>query len=374
MTRANLENLIGTIYAAAPEPQGWGRVLRELTQLISGSAAGMHVHDSAGTSFTFNADYNNDPAAFGEYVQHYHQINPLIEPLSRLPAGAVVSDRSLVPREILMKTEYAQGYARKFGMGGAAYIAVGREGAHRSCITIIQDIRSEPFSSQQLALLQRLSPHLQRSLALNRRFEALRLAMDAMSGTLDRLEMGVLLLNGSGTVIHANAVGEALLCRRDGLYAVQGKLRCTDPEAEHALETAVRDALTRGFQRGGFVAVKRGEGRRLLTVRVTPLPEGHLLLQSAAAARAIVFITDPEAQAVQQSPAGYIMAAYGLTAAEMRMVEALAAGDTVSEAAAKLGIRLATARNHLNHALAKTGVRRQAELVRLLLSSKVPVR
>ncbi len=67
------------------------------------------------------------------------------------------------------------------------------------------------------------------------------------------------------------------------------------------------------------------------------------------------------------------MAAYGLTAAEMRMAEALSAGDTVREAAEKLGIRVATARNHLNHALAKTGARRQVELVRLLLSSKVPV-
>ncbi len=259
MPPADLEDLIGTIYAAAAQPQGWGRVLREVTQLISGSAAGMHVHNTAGSSFTFHADYNNDPAAFEEYVQHYHQINPLIEPLGRVTVGAVASDRLLVPREKMMETEYAQGYCRKFDLGGAAYIIVGKDGPHLSCLTVVQDFRSEPFSGEQLALLQRLAPHLQHSIALSRRFEALRTAIDAMAGTLDQLETGVLLLNSAGTVIHANAAAEALLRRRDGLCSINGKLCCTDPEAnsctrrraagcaDHQVQARrVRDGKTRG--------------------------------------------------------------------------------------------------------------------------------
>jgi len=42
--------------------------------------------------------------------------------------------------------------------------------------------------------------------------------------------------------------------------------------------------------------------------------------------------------------------------------------------ASRLGISLATARTHLAHVFDKTGTRRQAELVRLLLRSQPAVR
>ena len=374
MSRVDLEDLIGTIYAAAAEPRGWADVLRELTQLISGSCAALHVHSTAGTSFAFDMDYNADPVALAEYAQHYYKINPLMGPLARVPVGATVCDRSLLRWDEFVKCEYYQDYGRRYDMGGSATIVLGGEGAYRSCLGILHRWGAEPFSEEQLALLRRLTPHLQRAIAINRRFDALHAAMDAVAGTLDRLETGVLLLNGFGMVVHANSAAEALLRCKDGLFAVRGKLRAADPAANEALEAAVLDALANRGQRGGFVAITRGEGRRPLPVRVAALPEGHAHLQGASAARAIVFVTVPETEIRQPGTAAAIMAAYGLTAAERRVAEAVAAGDTLKEVAEKLGIANVTARNHLTRAMAKTGTRRQAELVRLLLSSRVPVR
>ena len=59
---------------------------------------------------------------------------------------------------------------------------------------------------------------------------------------------------------------------------------------------------------------------------------------------------------------------YGLTAAEIAVAERLMNGDTPQQAAAALGIKLSTARFHLGALFRKTDTRRQAELVRLLLS------
>ena len=50
------------------------------------------------------------------------------------------------------------------------------------------------------------------------------------------------------------------------------------------------------------------------------------------------------------------------------MAERLMNGDTPQQAAAALGIKLSTARFHLGALFRKTDTRRQAELVRLLLS------
>jgi DNA-binding CsgD family transcriptional regulator len=373
MSRVELEDLIGAIYAAAAEPQGWTDVLRTVTELVSGCGAGLHMHSAKGT-FGINIDYNLDPAALDAYVRYYHAINPLMAPLARVPAGAVVSDRGLLPREVMVNSEYDQGYGRAFDIGGSATMVLACHGQHQSCLGILHSRSAEPFSQEHLALLGRLTPHFQRAIAINRKFEALRAEKDVLGGTLDRLEMGVLLLDTLGKVLHANAAAEALLRRGDGLFAAHGKLCATDSATNNALEAFVREAVTGTGQRGGFLAVKRADRLRPLSVRVAPLPEGHAAPQGEAAARAIVFLTDPDAGARECIPAKNIMAAYALTPAESRVVAALAGGDSLKEAAGKLGITLVTARNHLTRAMAKTDTGRQAGLVHLLLSSRVPVR
>ncbi|HLW26409.1 MAG TPA: helix-turn-helix transcriptional regulator, partial [Kiloniellales bacterium] len=58
---------------------------------------------------------------------------------------------------------------------------------------------------------------------------------------------------------------------------------------------------------------------------------------------------------------------FGLTAAEAELALEIMRGDGREAAAARLGITVATVRTHLLHIFEKTGVHRQAELVRLLL-------
>jgi DNA-binding CsgD family transcriptional regulator len=57
-----------------------------------------------------------------------------------------------------------------------------------------------------------------------------------------------------------------------------------------------------------------------------------------------------------------------LTPAEADFALEIVKGDGRAAAAARFGISVGTARTHLTHIFDKTGVRRQAELVRLLLS------
>ena len=59
---------------------------------------------------------------------------------------------------------------------------------------------------------------------------------------------------------------------------------------------------------------------------------------------------------------------YALTVVEARLAAWLAQGKSVHEAAAAMGITVNTARAYLKRIYDKTGVRRQPELVRVLLS------
>lgn len=61
-------------------------------------------------------------------------------------------------------------------------------------------------------------------------------------------------------------------------------------------------------------------------------------------------------------------AEHGLTPAETRLVESIAGGASVAEHAERQGISTNTARVHMQRVLEKTGARRQAELVRMILA------
>lgn len=63
-----------------------------------------------------------------------------------------------------------------------------------------------------------------------------------------------------------------------------------------------------------------------------------------------------------------LRAMLGITAAEARLVEQLVGGLSVSEAADLLGISVHTARSQLKSVFGRTGIRRQADLIRHVLT------
>lgn len=60
---------------------------------------------------------------------------------------------------------------------------------------------------------------------------------------------------------------------------------------------------------------------------------------------------------------------FGLTPAEVRLVLRLVSGDSLRSAASALGIKYETVRTHLKSIFQKTGTRRQAELVIVVIRS-----
>jgi DNA-binding CsgD family transcriptional regulator len=88
----------------------------------------------------------------------------------------------------------------------------------------------------------------------------------------------------------------------------------------------------------------------------------HFRTRLQPAAVAAVFIGGPPDA---QDGADALAAAFGLTPAETKVLTSLFAGRTLAETATTLGITRPTAKIHLEHIFGKTGVTRQAELMRL---------
>jgi DNA-binding CsgD family transcriptional regulator len=79
-----------------------------------------------------------------------------------------------------------------------------------------------------------------------------------------------------------------------------------------------------------------------------------------------VFVSDPDSRSkTAPEVLGHL---YDLTPAESRVVALLLEGNSIEGAAERLAIRPLTARTHLKRVFQKTGVTRQSDLVRLVMS------
>jgi DNA-binding CsgD family transcriptional regulator/PAS domain-containing protein len=372
MTPELFEHLIDDIYAAGEDANRWGAVIAALTDLLGGMSGALHAGKVDGSGFTFGSAFRLDTVASAAYADYYYSINPLNDAILRVPVGVATPDHALVAPSDLERTEFFNDYGKRFDMAGSLTMVLERDAHHGACLGVTRPLGSDVFSDSQVAFVQRLVPHIQRALRLNRRIASLQNERATLESALGAMETAVFILDAGGVIVFANAAGEKLLARRDGLRAEHGRLFAESPSARNALAALIGNALAQRGPRGGGVSLPRLRTTRPLFAKLMPIAQKGGPWLSAPEARAVVFVSDPEAATAETVEAA--MEAYGLTPAEKKLLNELIAGRSLKEAADSLSITRATSRNRLARIMTKTETHRQSELLRLMLRSSVPAR
>ena len=291
----DFEALLDCIYAAGEDHRQWNKVLARLTSHLFGCAAALHAGTRDVTGFSFGATYQLDPEALAAYAEYYYSVNPLNSALSRVPVGATVSDHQLVQPRDMERTEFYNDYARRFKIVGSVTIVLARDSLHEACLGVIRGLHSLiPFRDEQVSLVQRLAPHVQRALNLTRRLAALQDDRKTFEAALDRFGTAVLLLTRAGAISYCNAAGLELLEKRDGLKLNQGRLSACCSSTQNLLADLIRMALSEKGARGGSVAVPRQQSALPLIVRIMPFAQKGEFWLTIPDVRAILFISNPD--------------------------------------------------------------------------------
>ena len=184
---------------------------------------------------------------------------------------------------------------------------------------------------------------------------------------------GVLLVDADARVIFANRAAEALLRTGRGLLLGRDGLRAEIPAETRRLRRLIADCARSPRQLGGAggrLRISREQGLPLI-VLVAP-HHSQFTWIDVLRPRTILFVTDPGGVADMRRK--WLREDFGLTRAEAAVAAEILEADGLQAMVDRLGVSLATARTHLAHVFDKTGTRRQAELVRLLLRSASAVR
>ena len=367
-SEAEYADFLDLLYGAAVEQGDWQRVIATFADMVGGARAWMpdlSLRNGSGGGVIARID----PAAQTTYFQYYAKRNPFVQSAIDNPNAPwpliVTTDEDRFTKEVLVRTEYYNDFLRPQDIHSVIILRLGRHGGMQSTLNVTRPRHREQFGGADLALARRLHPDLVRAFNLSRKFADLGAVADGLAETLDRSPHGVLLLDGAGRVVHANAAAERLVKQGDGLRVTSGRLGAWASEASRQLEALIGGASGRdgGPRLGGSMAL--ATPLRLMPLSITVAPLRAERLMAAAAPVVMVCVTDLEAGV--SLPAQQLGVLFGLTPAECRVALALFEGATPAEAAAQLGVSGHTVHAQLARIFEKTGTNRQSELVRLMM-------
>jgi DNA-binding CsgD family transcriptional regulator len=218
-----------------------------------------------------------------------------------------------------------------------------------------------------------LIPHVQCAVTISRLLDAKSVADSTFESALDAFAVAVVLTDADLGIVHANAAARATLSSGSPLRSERGVLTVRPPAVSAALGAAVRQAAKDEAEigrRGHGIPVAREDGMPCM-LHVLPLRHGALRPRLEPRAVAAIFVA-PSASP-PPAPIDALAALFDLTAAEGRVFAHIAAGRTMSETAAALGIEVTTAKTHLAHIFGKTATHRQADLVALSAALALPL-
>jgi DNA-binding CsgD family transcriptional regulator len=190
---------------------------------------------------------------------------------------------------------------------------------------------------------------------------------ELLEAALDVLAAGVVLTARDGQVVYMNSAARQQVRTSPALCLFNNRFSPTDPAAARALASAISRAHDKSETQTLAFPDRDGAG---VLATILPLESGGE--QPFAAAAVAIFIQDPAL--TPPFPGEAFAKLYGLTRAELRVIQAMRPRLTLHQVAQVLGIGVPTVKTHMRHIFEKTHTTRQAEVVALMSRATGPTK
>jgi DNA-binding CsgD family transcriptional regulator len=362
------------IYDCAFDPAGWPQAIREVCAVARCVAGVIGVTDLITNAARLRQTWGFEPASLERMVHYAPDVAEMwrsIPDLHTRPLDEPVVMSRDAP--VMLRSGYYIEWVQPQGIIDAISLTVLRQRDRVGEFSLSRHESAGTVTGRDIAIVRLLAPHIRRAVAIGDALDMQAMTVSTFEASLDLIATGVVLIDDDAKIIHANRAGRSMLAIGSPIRSERGALRTCRPETSAALKTAIAKAISDEAAIGSAgigIPTPQANGEAGL-IHVLPLMRGDVQARIAPRASAALFIT-VAADGVGPPPA-VLAALFDLSAAEVRTLERLLAGDTLAEAAHKLGIAITTARTHLAHIFDKTGASRQADLIHLAAKFSSPV-
>lgn len=360
-TRAAFSDLLAGLYGGLLAEAPWEDFLRDLALYLDASYATLILTMPGASRPGTLVTPGGNPRTAEDYAESFFASDPF----QGLPEGKVTAFADFVQGDA-RTSDFWRDFLKSAGGDQILGVDLRFDSGFEARLRVTRDASRSNFAAAEREALQELVPHLRGAIRLFERLQASRAEHGVYRGVVEQMGVAAIILDHDGKLVRANAVAERLLAEDDGLTLASGRLRLSAADAHRALDGLLRllkadeDPAAAPPQR---FRIARPSGRRDLGVVAKAVTTPAFMRGGKGAALAL-FVSDPGQDAAPDPEA--IRDLFQLTRMEAMLAAALAGGGSLVEAADRLGIAHNTARSHLRSIFAKTGARRQSQLVHLL--------
>jgi DNA-binding CsgD family transcriptional regulator len=365
-TADTIHQLIQKIYLAGVNTERWPEFLAALSDAVDGGSSILSFIDIQRGGAAVNAAWGITPEVIALYHERYAAIDPYGQgtaALGPLEPGFVGLCQDIVTEEQLLASDFYQQFGKAHGMIGGLVCVIYADGPLRAVVGVNRK-PGQHFGAAEVALFKVLYPHVRTSLQIHR--ELLRGSQlgRAALATLNRMRSATFVCDSEGRVLHVNATGKDLATK-----LIRGdQFELETPAATARLRAAIGVAA-RSVMAGAGADQRltlTSSGGKPHTAIVAPVHQQDVVRLIEPLVAVIVQSDDVPSSALEQTAK-----LFAFTPAEARAALVLLEGGSVRELAMRLSVTYESARTLVKRLLAKTGSRRQAELVRTLLTTMV---
>ncbi len=349
------------VYDAVLDPDRWGVALQLAVCATDAAGAALIVRDNRTNSVQWVSFVGESAAFASSYMDYYSKLDRYSDVLEQSPSNNLIRLSEAITQSDLRTDQWYNDFVLKCGIGDVVGSRVGEGGSHTIILGIHEGIGRAPLAPEAEASVSRLLQPIGRAAQLQQRMQEYGWRSSIALQSLDQLSAGVIVSDGTGRVIEMNVIAEQIIRQGDGLRLSQGKLH-----ARRAFESSRLAALfaaateTTDGCKIGRMAIGRPDNGTPYLLTVVPLGAD---LTVSGRPEALTLVIDPDARLPAQE---HLTEIFGLSPAESWVAIGLMSGKILRDIAADLGVEIATLRTQLSSIFRKVGVRRQADLVRVL--------
>ncbi len=355
----SFEQLLLDLFRAVEAGGTWTPFFSSLTQAMDLDACTLILRMPSTGDLGELYSYQTDLA----FEDVYRTIEYRDDPFLGISPGVALSLEDVVSREALTSSSFYKRLLEPDGTTDILALNVTANDGQTAFVRLSRRQPDNPFGVLEKALLSRLLPYFESAFRLHEQRRRLLLERSAHIGALDQLAFGLVIIDEAGRIVRVNETAQRLLASSSLLRAEQGRL-CGGGGARVANAIASMHHATEGerqFLR--LTSPQTGEFMQMLLRPISPVWKREAQEPCGVA----VFLNDEVRN--RDIYLGRFGQLYGLSPAEIALIDELLQGSSIAIAADKLGISENTARTQLRSVFGKTNVHRQAELIRLVLTS-----
>ena len=298
-----------------------------------------------------------------EYLAYYSKIDPFRVIQEEAACGVPSRLSDCLPARALRRDEWYNDFILKGGVNDILSTKLYESASHMVIVGLHRATDDTHSVPRDAAAFRTLLGPMRSAACLQVGLISSGFRSAITRSRLDHLRMGVVFTDDSRRIVETNQAGEAILRIGDGLTMRNGEICARRNFETTKLASLIANTAKSGNRlRAGCMLIARDDGQPSYIVRVAPVSAG---LAGNDLPMAMVLVSVLHENRVSE---GDLAELYGLSPAESRIAIAVADGKSLTALAAEFGLSIATLRTQLSSILRKCEVRRQSDLVRLVLS------